>query len=79
MCLRISEISFISLESSDSKDSGEMKEISLVLRHTELDSEDYIAITIKSKTESIDELILKAKNAFPKNMKKNQNLMDPIN
>ncbi len=66
-------------ENSDSKDSGEMKEISLVLRHTELDSEDYIAITIKSKTESIDELILKAKNAFPKNMKKNQNLMDPIN
>ena len=66
-------------ENSDSKDSGEMKEISLVLRHTELDSEDYIAITIKSKTESIDELIQKAKNAFPKNMKKNQNLMDPIN
>ena len=61
------------------ENSGEMKEISLVLRHTELDSEDYIAITIKSDTESIDELIQKAKNAFPKNMKKNQNLMDPIN
>ena len=61
------------------ENSVEMKEISLVLRHTELDSEDYIAITIKSDTESIDELIQKAKNAFPKNMKKNQNLMDPIN
>ena len=69
----------LSQENSDSEHNGEMKEISLVLRHTELDSEDYIAITIKSKTESIDELILKAKNAFPKNMKKNQNLMDPIN
>ena len=66
-------------ENSDSKDSGEMKEISLVLRHTELDSEDYIAITIKSKTESIDELILKAKNAFPKNVKNRTKLMDPIN
>ena len=66
-------------ENLESEDSSEIKEISLILRHTELDSEDYIAITIKSKTESIDELILKAKNAFPKNMKKNQNLMDPIN
>ena len=66
-------------ENSDSKDSGEMKEISLVLRHTELDSEDYIAITIKSKTESIDELIQKAKNAFPKNVKNRTKLMDPIN
>ena len=66
-------------ENSDSKDSGEMKEISLVLRHTELDSEDYIAITIKSKTESIDELIQKAKNAFPKNVKNRSNFMDPIN
>ena len=66
-------------ENLGSEDSSEIKEISLILRHTELDSEDYIAITIKSKTESIDELILKAKNAFPKNMKKNQNLMDPIN
>ena len=61
------------------ENSVEMKEISLVLRHTELDSEDYIAITIKSKTESIDELIQKAKNAFPKNVKNRTKLMDPIN
>ena len=56
-----------------------MKEISLVLRHTELNSEDYIAITIKSDTESLDELIQKAKNAFPKNVKNRSNFMDPIN
>ena len=61
------------------KNSGEMKEISLVLRHTELDSEDYIAITIKSETDSIDELIQKAKNAFPKKVKKQTNSMEPIN
>ena len=61
------------------ENSVEMKEISLVLRHTELDSEDYIAITIKSDTESIDELIQKAKNAFPKNVKNRTKLMDPIN
>jgi len=66
-------------ENSDSVNSGEMKEISLVLRHTELDSEDYIAITIKSETDSIDELIQKAKNAFPKKVKKQTNSMDPIN
>jgi hypothetical protein len=56
-----------------------MQEISLVLRHTELNSEDYIAITIKSDTESLDELIQKAKNAFPKNVKKQTNSMEPIN
>jgi hypothetical protein len=56
-----------------------MKEISLVLRHTELDSEDYIAITIKSETDSIDELIQKAKNAFPKKVQKQTNSMEPIN
>tara|TARA_B110000438_G_scaffold89515_1_gene88995 strand:+ start:590 stop:808 length:219 start_codon:yes stop_codon:yes gene_type:complete len=61
------------------ENSGEMKEISLVLRHTELDSEDYIAITIKSETDSIDELIQKAKNAFPKKVKKQTNSMEPIN
>ena len=61
------------------ENSGEMKEISLVLRHTELNSEDYIAITIKSDTESLDELIQKAKNAFPKNVKNRSNFMDPIN
>jgi hypothetical protein len=66
-------------ENLESEDSSEIKEISLILRHTELDSEDYIAITIKSKTESIDELILKAKNAFPKNVKNRTKLMDPIN
>ena len=69
----------LSQENSDSEHNGEMKEISLVLSHTELDSEDYIAITIKSKTESIDELIQKAKNAFPKNVKNRSNFMDPIN
>ena len=57
-------------ENSDSVNSGEMQEISLVLRHTELNSEDYIAITIKSDTESLDELIQKAKNAFPKKCEK---------
>ena len=56
-----------------------MQEISLVLRHTELNSEDYIAITIKSDAESLDELIQKAKNAFPKNVKNRSNFMDPIN
>ena len=56
-----------------------MKEISLVLRHTELDSEDYIAITIKSETDSIDDLIQKAKNAFPKKVKKQTGSMEPIN
>ena len=61
------------------ENSVEMKEISLVLRHTELDSEDYIAITIKSETDSIDELIQKAKNAFPKKVKKQTNSMEPIN
>ena len=61
------------------ENSGEMKEISLVLRHTELDSEDYIAITIKSETDSIDDLIQKAKNAFPKKVKKQTNSMEPIN
>ena len=61
------------------ENSGEMKEISLVLRHTELDSEDYIAITIKSETDSIDELIQKAKNEFPKKVKKQTNSMEPIN
>ena len=66
-------------ENLESEDSSEIKEISLILRHTELDSEDYIAITIKSKTESIDELIQKAKNAFPKNIKNRTKLMDPIN
>ena len=66
-------------ENLESEDSSEIKEISLILRHTELDSEDYIAITIKSKTESIDELIQKAKNAFPKNVKNRSNFMDPIN
>ncbi len=66
-------------ENLESEDSSEIKEISLILRHTELDSEDYIAITIKSKTESIDELIQKAKNAFPKNVKNRTKLMDPIN
>ena len=66
-------------ENLGSEDSSEIKEISLILRHTELDSEDYIAITIKSKTESIDELIQKAKNAFPKNVKNRTKLMDPIN
>ena len=67
------------LSHSHSVNSGEMKEISLVLRHTELDSEDYIAITIKSETDSIDELIQKAKNAFPKKVKKQTNSMEPIN
>ena len=67
------------LSHSHSVNSGEMKEISLVLRHTELDSEDYIAITIKSETESIDELIQKAKNAFPKNVKNRTKSMDPVN
>lgn len=61
------------------ENSAEIKEISLVLRHTELDSEDYIAITIKSETESIDELIQKAKNAFPKNVKNRTKSMDPVN
>ena len=61
------------------ENSVEMKEISLVLRHTELDSEDYIAITIKSETDSIDELIQKAKNAFPKKVKKQTHSMEPIN
>ena len=65
-------------EKQNIENSTTMKEISLVLRHTELDSEDYIAITIKSDTESIDELIQKAKNAFPKNLKNKQKLMDPI-
>ena len=67
------------LSHSHSVNSGEMQEISLVLRHTELDSEDYIAITIKSNTESIDELIQKAKNAFPKKVKNRTKSMDPIN
>ena len=66
-------------ENLESEDSSEIKEISLILRHTELDSEDYIAITINSKTESIDELIQKAKNVFPKNVKNRTKLMDPIN
>ena len=66
-------------ENLESEDSSEIKEISLILRHTELDSEDYIAITIKSDTESLDELIQKAKNAFPKNVKNRSNFMDPIN
>jgi hypothetical protein len=56
-----------------------MQEISLILRHTELDSEDYIAITIKSDAESLDELIQKAKNAFPKKVKNRPKSMDPIN
>ena len=68
-----------SQENSDIVNSSEIKEISLVLRHTELDSEDYISITIKSDTESIDELIQKAKNAFPKNVKNKRNSMSPIN
>ena len=67
------------LSHSHSVNSDEMQEISLVLRHTELNSEDYIAITIKSDTESLDELIQKAKNAFPKNVKKQTNSMEPIN
>lgn len=66
-------------EKQNVENSTTMKEISLVLRHTELDSEDYIAITIKSDTENIDELIQKAKNVFPKNLKNKQKLMDPIN
>ena len=61
------------------ENSAEIKEISLVLRHTELDSEDYIAITIKSETESIDELIQKAKNAFPKNGKNRTKSMESVN
>ena len=75
----IEKRSEISQEKPNVVNSTEMKEISLVLRHTELNSEDYIAITIKSDTESIDELIQKAKNAFPKNMKNKSNFMDPIN
>ena len=67
------------LSHSHSVNSGEMQEISLVLRHTELNSEDYIAITIKSDAESLDELIQKAKNAFPKKVKKQPNSMEPIN
>ncbi len=67
------------LSHSHSVNSGEMQEISLVLRHTELNSEDYIAITIKSDTESLDELIQKAKNAFPKKVKNQTNSMEPIN
>ena len=75
----IEKRSEISQQKPNVENSGEMKEISLVLRHTELDSEDYIAITIKSETDSIDELIQKAKNAFPKKVKKQTNSMDPIN
>ena len=67
------------LSHSRSVNSSEMQEISLVLRHTELNSEDYIAITIKSDTESLDELIQKAKNAFPKKVKNQTNSMEPIN
>ena len=67
------------LSHSHSVNSDEMQEISLVLRHTELNSEDYIAITIKSDTESLDELIQKAKNAFPKKVKNQTNSMEPIN
>jgi hypothetical protein len=67
------------LSHSHSVNSGEMQEISLILRHTELDSEDYIAITIKSDAESLDELIQKAKNAFPKKVKNRPKSMDPIN
>ena len=75
----IEKRSEISQQKPNVENSGEMKEISLVLRHTELDSEDYIAITIKSETDSIDELIQKAKNAFPKKVKKQTNSMEPIN
>ena len=75
----IEKRSEISQQKPNVENSGEMKEISLVLRHTELDSEDYIAITIKSETDSIDELIQKAKNAFPKKVQKQTNSMEPIN
>ena len=75
----IEKRSEISQQKPNVENFGEMKEISLVLRHTELDSEDYIAITIKSETDSIDELIQKAKNAFPKKIKKQTNSMEPIN
>ena len=75
----IEKRSEISQQKPNIENSGEMKEISLGLRHTELDSEDYIAITIKSETDSIDELIQKAKNAFPKKVKKQTNSMEPIN
>lgn len=75
----IEKRSEISQQKPNVENFGEMKEISLVLRHTELDSEDYIAITIKSETDSIDELIQKAKNAFPKKVKKQTNSMEPIN
>ena len=75
----IEKRSEISEEKSNAKNFGDMKEISLVLRHTELDSEDYIAITIKSETDTIDDLIQKAKNAFPKKVKKQPNSMEPIN
>ena len=75
----IEKRSEISEEKSNAKNFGDMKEISLVLRHTELDSEDYIAITIKSETDTIDDLIQKAKNAFPKKVKKQTNSMEPIN
>ena len=68
----------ISQEIPNIENSTEMKEISLVFRHAELDSEDYIAITIKSETESIDELIQKAKNAFPKKVKNRTKSMDPV-
>ena len=57
-----------------------MQEISLVLRHTELNSEDYIAITIKSDTESLDELIQKAKKCISKKCEKADPIsMEPIN
>ena len=75
----IEKRSEISKQKANVENSGEMKEISLVLRHTELDSEDYIAITIKSETDSIDDLIQKAKNAFPKKVKKQTGSMEPIN
>ena len=75
----IEKRSEISEEKSNAKNFGDMKEISLVLRHTELDSEDYIAITIKSETDTIDDLIQKAKNAFPKKVKKQTDSMEPIN
>tara|TARA_B100000959_G_C14535894_1_gene441519 strand:+ start:237 stop:428 length:192 start_codon:yes stop_codon:yes gene_type:complete len=41
------------------------KEITLVMRHTEMYSDDYISISLKSENDSIDELIEKTKNAFP--------------
>lgn len=45
--------------------SGPPKEITLVMRHTEMYSDDYVSISLKSENDSIDELIEKAKNVFP--------------